>query len=340
MKIIAKLNKIALLAIIAVATFSCNNNDPVVNPTPVDNSIAGIASRDPNLSTLVQALTKTGLVSTVSASGSLTVFAPTNAAFSTFLTANGFANLDAVPVDALKEILSNHVVQGTKPSTALVDQSYIKTLAKGWASTTNTLSMFVDKTNGVKINGVSKVTTANILATNGVIHVVDAVIGLPTIVTHAVANPAFKILVKVVTSTVANGNGFGDQSAIATALTTNTTPLTVFAPTDAAFVTATTGTGFAVGASPATVTKVLQYHVVAGNNLAGSLVDNTDITTVATEPASTMFQKLKVFTLGPLGPRLQDKATAPNNISKIIATDVQCTNGVIHAIDKVLQPNL
>ena len=331
MRIISNLKKLAVLCFVTTAIISCNNDDYVA-PLPVDNSIAGIASRDAQFTVLVDALSRAGLVNTLKGTGPFTVFAPTNTAFNAFLTANGFANLDAVPVPLLKEILLNHVVSGAVQSTALTT-GYIKTLAKGSASSTNTLSMYVNTANnGVRLNGVSGVTTPNILATNGVIHVVNAVIGLPTIVTHTVANPNFEKLKLLVTSPA--------QSAVLAALS-GSGPLTVFAPLNAAVDAATGSGGFASGASDAAVTRVLQYHVVAGNNLAASLVDNTDITSVANQPGSTtVFQTLKVFTSAPLGPRLQDKATAPNNISKIVATDVQCSNGVIHAVDKVLQPNL
>lgn len=335
-----KLSALALVAFLAFATTSCSDDDATpVQPAPADTSITALAVATPQLSTLVQALTKAGLTDTFKNPGTYTVFAPTNDAFSAFLTANNFANLDAVPLPLLTEVLKNHVLTSRLASTALTT-GYVKTLAKGAAST-NTLSMFVNTANSkVILNGGAEVKTPNIAASNGIIHIVDKVIGLPSIVDHAKANPLLSLLVKVVTSTVTNGNGFGDQSAVATALTTNTTPLTVFAPIDAAFVTATTAPGFATGATGAPVTKVLQYHVVAGNNLAASLQNDTELTTIATNPADALLQKLRVFTNAPLGARLQDKATAPNNISKIIATDIQCTNGVVHAIDKVLQPNL
>lgn len=61
------------------------------------------------------------------------------------------------------------------------------------------MSMYVDLSSGVKLNGVAKVTTADVMASNGVIHVVDAVIGLPTIVTHATANANFTSLVGALT---------------------------------------------------------------------------------------------------------------------------------------------
>jgi len=188
MKIVSKL-KMAL-ACIAFLSFvvSCDNDDD--NSKPVDNTITGIAVKNSNLKILVQALTRAELAATLQGTGPFTVFAPTDAAFTAFLKTTPYATINDVPKDVLTQILLNHVVSGTAKSTDL-QTGYIKTLAKGGASTTNTLSMYVDLTSGVKLNGVAKVTTADVMASNGVIHVVDAVIGLPTIVTHATANSNF-----------------------------------------------------------------------------------------------------------------------------------------------------
>lgn len=225
MKIISNLRKIALFAFITAAGFtSCDSDDGIIL-LPTDNSIVGIAQRTPELSILVQALGKTGLVTTLGGNDVYTVFAPTNTAFNTFLTANNFANLDAVPIPTLKEILLNHVIAGKKTSTDLTT-GYLKTLAKGSASGTNTLSMFVNTASGVRLNGVSSVATPNVAASNGVIHIVDAVIGLPTIVTHAAANPSFSTLAGIVTSAA--------QSGVLTTLQ-SAGPFTVFAPTNDAF---------------------------------------------------------------------------------------------------------
>jgi uncharacterized surface protein with fasciclin (FAS1) repeats len=325
-----KLNFFSIFAIFAILFTSCSDDDNQETVVIPDFTITGLASGRSDLTILVQALTRAGLAGTLQGAGPYTVFAPTNTAFTSFLSANGYANLEAVPVPALKEILLNHVISGDIESTDLVNNTYVKTLAKGTASSTNTLSMYVNTTSGVRLNGVSSVTTANILATNGVIHIVNAVIGLPTIITHAAANPNFSTLVTVVTSTATNGNGFGDQSAVAAALS-NTTTKTVFAPTNTALTAATTGSGFAVGATPAQVSKVLQYHVTtAGNVLAAALTNGQVIPTI-TSPV----QNLTINLTG--GAKINDTTATPSNI---IITDVQCSNGVIHAVDKVLQPTL
>lgn len=331
MKNFAKLIKLTLIATTFVTMFSCSDDDgPVV--TPPNNSIAAVASRAPQFTSLVAALDKAGLAQTLDQNGPFTVFAPTNDAFSAFLTANNFASLDDVPVAVLKEVLLNHVVMGTNLSTNL-SSGYVKSMGKGSASTTNTLSLYIDTTTGVKINGVATVTNADILASNGVIHEVDAVIGLATIVDHAIANPNFSTLVTVVTSTDTNGNGFGDQSAVATALTTNTSPLTVFAPINAAFASAIGPGGFAENATPAQVSAVLQYHVTAAGNVQSSSLTNGQVVPMITDPV----QNITIDLSAPTMPKITDQSTTQANI---IVVDVQCANGIIHAVDKVLQPSL
>ncbi len=327
-----------ILACFALVFTSCDEDDITV--APADNTITGIASRTADLSILVQALTRADLATTLQGSGPFTVFAPRNAAFTAFLSANGFANLDAVPVPVLREILLNHVISGEFESTDLVNNTYIKTLGKGSASSTNTLSMYVNTTSGVRLNGVSSVVTTtpgatfDIIASNGVVHVVDAVIGLPTIVTHVQANPAFDTLEAVVTST---SGAFGNQGAVLTALTTNTSPLTLFAPNNAAFTAATTGTGFAVGASATQVTTVLLYHAtgaLGGNILSSALTNSLGNIPMATSP----IQNTTVNITG--GAKIIDQAGNNCNILVPSAVDIQCANGVIHGIDRVLRPVL
>ncbi len=314
--------KTILLAFIAISSLtitSCSDDDDDSTPA-VDNTITGVASRTANLSTLVSALNRAGLASTLQGSGPFTVFAPTNAAFSTFLTANGYANIDAVPVAALKEILLNHVVNGENLSTSLTT-GYVKTLGKGAASTTNTLSMYINKTSTVRINGVATVTTADVDASNGVVHIVDAVIGLPTIVTHAVANPDFDTLEAAL--------GYNPASNFIGVLSGATSsPFTVFAPTNAAFgdfLTETTYSGLA--AIPANVLeKTLKYHVVTSTNaLAASLSNDQVIGTFSGQNVTVKTSPT----------RLRDVSGRDCNI---VNTDVQCSNGVIHVLSKVLLP--
>jgi uncharacterized surface protein with fasciclin (FAS1) repeats len=275
---------------------------------------------------LVQALDKAGLVATLQGAGPYTVFAPDNDAFIAFLADNGFATLDDVPLPLLTEVLKNHVVMGALQSTALTNNTYIKTLGKGSASSTNTLSMYVKIAGAtVTLNGGAEVVEANIIASNGVIHIVDEVIALPTVVTHALANPNFSSLVGALT-----GAGQPDFVSILSGVG----KFTVFAPTNTAFTNLNTelAPGGIAGVSAANLTKVLQYHVVSpANVLAGELTNNQIVTPIL-DPAQTFTIELPTT-----GAQIKD---ASNRTSKIIITDVQCSNGVIHAVDKVLLPVL
>ncbi len=308
-----------------VTFVACNDDDD--NNSNAGRTIAQIATSTSDLSILVDALDRADLVETLNGTTNYTVFAPNNAAFTAFLQANGFANLDAVPVAALKEILLNHVIAGEVTSNQLTT-SYVKTLGKGTASSTNTLSMFVNTSSGVVLNGGSAnggatVTTADIQASNGVIHLVNAVIGLPTIANHSIANPNFSILVQALTR--------ADQPDFVGILSgTENAPFTVFAPIDAAFVSLLGELELAnLAAIPqATLEKTLKYHVVTGANvLSTSLTNGMSVDTFAEDPFTINLTN---------GAKITD---ANGRISNIIATDVQASNGVIHAIDTVLLPN-
>lgn len=313
--------KIMLVFAIAISTFSCSDDD---NNQP--QTIADIASANPNLSILVQALNRAGLVSTFDSTGDYTVFAPTNDKFNAFLSANNFATINDVPLPLLTEVLKNHVLAESFTSSEL-STGYVKTLAKGSASSTNTLSMYIDLTSGVKINGGASngganvvLTSANIQASNGVIHVVDNVIGLPNVVNHAIANPNFSSLVSTLT-----GAGQPDFVTILSGVG----PFTVFAPTNAAF----TALGPELAAIPFTpttsqLTTVLQYHVVSpANVLAGTISNGMMVTPLAGG----------IFTINTTsGAKITDEFGRETNI---VATDVQASNGVIHVVDRVLLPD-
>jgi uncharacterized surface protein with fasciclin (FAS1) repeats len=291
------------IATIALTMFSCSDDDN--NSTPVDNTVTGLAVRTPDLSLLVQALTKAGLADDLQAAGPFTVFAPTNQAFiDAGYTAAAIEALPASGIPALKELLLNHVVSGAVQSSGLTDDSYIKTLGKGAASSTNTLSMFVDTTGGVTLNGSSSVITTtnggtfNIIASNGVIHLVDEVITLPTIVDHALANDNFTDLVGLLSA----------QGLVPTLDGTVSSPFTVFAPINSAFTPAVEGVYGSLTSD--NKTNLLKYHVVGGVNVLSNAISITGVSI--------------------------DDASATNKT--IIVKDVQCSNGIIHAVDGVLIP--
>ena len=319
MKKIKFISKLSLIAFALFATVSCDdNNDPVKQP----ETIAEIAAATPGFETLVAALDRAGLVETLNSPGAYTVFAPTNTAFQAFLSANNFANLNAIPVNVLKQVLLNHVVAGKNLSTSL-STGYVNTLAT-YSDTKLNLSMFINTAGGVKLNGVSKVTTADINATNGVIHIVDAVIGLPTVVTFATADPTFSTLVAALT----RESSFTFVSTLSK--TEAPAPFTVFAPTNAAFTSLLSELELTdLAAIPTEIlSATLSMHVLAGANVQSSALTN-DMT------INTLGGPITAYTTG--GATLKD---ANNRVSKIVAVNVQAVNGVIHVIDTVILPPL
>lgn len=324
MKNLLKFRPLGVLVLLLVTGISCTKDDNETEMTPstqVNSSISEIAVTNPDFSIFSEALSKADLTGTLTAKGTYyTVFAPTNAAFTAFLKTTPYKSIFEVPRDVLLQILSNHIVKGKLKSTDL-KTGYIKTLAKGGASSSNTLSMFVDTSNGVKLNGVSKVIKADIMAVNGVMHIVDAVIPLPTIVDHALANPNFSVLVAALT--------YNPSSGFAAILSgTTSSPFTVFAPTNDAFVSFLGETGFSgLSAIPANVLeKTLKYHVVAGANvLSSQLSDNQVVGMFSGQNVTVKFTPTRLVDVN-------------NRNCNIIAVDVQCSNGVIHVLDKVLLP--
>ena len=256
---------------------------------------------------------------TLSGAGPFTVFAPTNAAFADLLKTLNLTKLEDVPVATLKSILLYHVVSGDVRSTQL-STGYINSLSPFATSTVN-MSLYVEKTSGVKINKDVTVTTADVVASNGVVHVVDKVIVPPTVVNHALNNPLFSTLVAALTR--------ADLGVNYVQILSGSGPFTVFAPTNDAFKALLIELNVAnLAAIPAaTLNAVLQYHVVKDANVrSAQLTNGQQVTTFGGA-------KFTVNTTG--GAKITD---AKNRVSNIVAVDVQGANGVVHAVDKVILP--
>jgi uncharacterized surface protein with fasciclin (FAS1) repeats len=135
------------------------------SPTANLGTIVDVAVANGNFTTLVQAVTAAGLVETLSSEGPFTVFAPTDEAFANVPAAT-LESLLADP-EALANVLTYHVVAGKVMSTDVVNLDS--------ATTVQGQDLTIDTSNGVMINN-AKVITADIETSNGVIHVIDAVL--------------------------------------------------------------------------------------------------------------------------------------------------------------------
>ena len=310
-----KLTLRALVSLVLVSLFitSCSDDDnvvPIIEPEdPVmEMDIAETAIATDDLSSLVAALERANLVATVQGDGPFTVFAPTNDAFATFLSDNGFASLEDVPVDVLTQVLLNHVVAGNNLSTAL-STGYISSSSTAGVGD-RALSLYVDTSDGVKING-STVTTADVETSNGVVHIVDQVIGLPNIVDHALNNSNLTALVGALTT---------DGNTTFTDLLSSTDEIfTVFAPIN---------TGFDAFTNPNSndLNQILSNHVLVGSALVAGDLSNSYASTAATNNDGDALS-LYVNT---------DDGVSLNGTSTVAIADIVATNGIIHAVDQVI----
>jgi transforming growth factor-beta-induced protein len=266
-----------------------------------------------NFKTLVAAVQAAGLADTLKGPGPFTVFAPTDAAFA----ALPGGSLDALLKDParLREVLLYHVVAGTVASADVVKLTQAKTV--GGADVTVSVSGST-----VKIND-AVVTAVDIKATNGVIHVIDKVL-VPAATAPVATTPV--PLVSIVDTAVAAGTFKTLVAAVQAAGLADTLqgpgPLTVFAPTDAAFAALPAGALDALLKDPARLREVLLYHVVSGAVTSADVVKLTQAKPVG---AGTLAISASGSTV-----RVNDAA--------ITAVDVRASNGVIHVIDKVLIP--
>lgn len=351
------IQKFIFILAVSSSFISCSDDTQTIAKFP---TIVEIATADPaNFSILKDALVKTGLDVTLNTPGSYTVFAPTNAAFTTAGISSAYINAlvptvpaDLIAINNLKQVLQYHVIGiGTRANDLIANSAtgitgYTKTFANTTTTSTLKLSMFVNQVgtdvliNGGATNGGAKVTTSDIDASNGIVHVIDNVLALPTILKLTIANPDYSTLVSVVTST---GGTFGDQTAVKNALAAATAaaPLTLNTPNNAAFTSALDlANGGFIPAAPtaAQVTTLLKYHVISGNRLKSFFTEGL-VTNTITSPVQTV----KSLIAGTGGARLEDKGSITpviRNISIFKINDIQAVNGVIHTIDKVLQPVL
>ena len=172
----------------------------------------------------------------------------------------------------------------------------------------------------ITINGMADLTGQTLLASNGIIHIVNHVLELPTIMDHIIANPNLSVLANAL-ETNTDFNFTTELSSI------NNGPYTVMAPLNSGF--STLSTELTPPISQATMAEVLKYHVVlTSNSLSNSLTDGAVINTF--EGSTFTIQST------PANFRIKDDN---NRLANFTTKDIQCYNGIIHIVDRFLKPN-
>jgi transforming growth factor-beta-induced protein len=293
-------------------------------------SIAETADAAGTFDTLLAALTEAELAATFADddAGPFTVFAPTDAAFAQLLEDLDLTPAELLAREDLADILTFHVVDGqvlAADVVALIDSGDGSAEVTTLNGAVLTLTL-VD--GGVVINGTVNVVQTDILATNGVIHVIDAVLLPPqeatllSITATADAAGSFTTLLAALTEAELAAT-FADDAA---------GPYTVFAPTDTAFTELLED----LGATPAELlaredlADILTYHVVEGQVLAADV-----LALIAAGEGTAEVTTLNgaVLTL-----TVVDGGVVINGTVNVVDTDILATNGVIHVIDAVLLP--
>ncbi|NLX29317.1 MAG: T9SS type A sorting domain-containing protein [Bacteroidales bacterium] len=268
-----------------------------------DSTVVDVVVNSPNHTTLEAAVVAAGLADDLSGAGPFTVFAPTDAAFAA-LPEGTIPALLADPTGALADILKYHVLAGSVKSTDLSNEMTATTLlGKDITVTVNA--------NGVFINN-AKVTVADIMTDNGVVHVIDAVLLPNTTVYDIIANSPEHSTLESALNAAGLVDALGGHG-----------PFTVFAPTNTAFKALPSGTLSALLADPTgALADILKYHVVGGDYSSSDFFLLSSLTTLLGKDVEVTVKSTGIFI----------------NNARITVSDIKADNGVVHVIDAVLIP--
>ena len=320
--------KSRLLAVLATSAFlaACGgSDDEVLSPS---GDVAQVASVE-GYSALLAAAQKAGLAAALTdPTATLTVFAPTDAAFDTLATTLGFANasamVGALDADTLDKILSYHVLPTRQTSSALASGGATQATLYNFPGNTPA-TIGIDTSTGFALVDAAlnraMVSAADVPATNGILHGIDKVLvppGVLNLVQMAQSNPDFSVLVEAVVTANLAGTLSGPG------------PFTVFAPTNGAFVAALAELATTKPAllARADLGAILSYHALNGDVRAAdveALPKPAVINTLLTGKTFSVDANLAI-------------TDGIGRMAMLVATDVVGSNGVIHAIDKVLLP--
>jgi transforming growth factor-beta-induced protein len=324
------MKKIGTAIAIGAAGFAAATSIAAASPAQTtamgQKNIVQTAVAAGKFNTLVTLVKQAGLAGTLSAPGSVTVFAPTDQAFANLKKSDpALYQKVATNKKLLKSVLTYHVISKRIPAAAAIVAAKKGLKVKSLQGESIALSL---KGGKIVLNGKARVVMSDVKASNGVIHAIDAVLVPPSlsqppaptqsIVQIAAGNADFSTLVSLV-----------QKAGLVEALSAPG-PFTVFAPTNEAFAKlakAAPATYAAVVADPALLAKVLTYHVVAGD------IKSAQAIAVARQNGGVKALEGEAISLS-----LKDGKLTLNGSAAVVAADIRATNGVIHVIDTVIVP--
>jgi uncharacterized surface protein with fasciclin (FAS1) repeats len=301
-------------AMVTVADLSADNGvvhviDAILlpSPPPPSNTVYDVVSNSDIHSTLSQAISIAGFVDFLSSDQyTFTLFAPTDAAFSVFNESDLATILN--DLEYLQSVLKYHLVDGVLYSSDLSDQMVISSYQGNLEVT------FVDDM--VYINE-ALVTVVDIVADNGIVHVIDAVL-IPEEAPLTVADIISYSENHSTLKTALNASGLNETLS-------GEGPYTVFAPTDDAFAQLPDGTLDLLLSDPTgQLTNILLNHVHSGNVLSTDLSDQMMIPTMYNDQLTVNIDDVMMTVM--VGDALVTEA------------DLLASNGVVHVVNSVLLP--
>jgi len=348
---------LALLLAFAMIVAACSSDSEetttTTEPVMEEQSVLDLAIEAGQFSTLIAAIDAAGLSETLESEGPFTVLAPTDAAFDAAFEALGITAEELLANPALADILTYHVL----PQEA--DSQLVATLDGSSVATVNGQSVDISVVDGQIMINEATVVSADLVADNGIVHVIDAVL-LPPDVAEALGvamaddmddemaedttttTEATTTTTEAMAPTIAEivaASAAADQPEFTVLLAALETaelvdalngegPFTVFAPTDAAFGALLEELGVTAEellANPE-LANILLYHVVSGEFLAADVID------LAPVDVPTLFEENTISIA------VVDGSVVINDVATVIRPDVMASNGVIHVIDVVLVP--
>ncbi|MEL6917295.1 MAG: fasciclin domain-containing protein [Bacteroidota bacterium] len=315
MKKMLQVYKFPFFLLALLLTASCSSDDEgSTDPGPTQQTgptLVELAQDNPELSSLVAALEAAdgNLTTVLSGEGPFTVFAPSNTAFEIFLDGRALGD---IPTDVLSQVLLNHVVAGENFSNSL-NTGYVSSLSTAGVGGNN-LSVLISTTNGVSINRSSTVTVPDLDASNGVVHIVDAVIGLPTVSDHVMANDDLIEFVDAL------GDGTPDTDFLD--ILSGEGPYTLFAPNNESSINFSNPDGNEIS-------NVIFNHILLNTAILSTEFETSyDMTTAAT---NTDGDNLNIFVNTLDGVLLNGTSTVKDGNADVVAT-----NGIVHLVDGVI----
>lgn len=329
-----------MIALVAIASFiSCDKREQyIAAPPALTENIITVASKEANLSVFVAAVKRVQLDVDMALLGNYTIFAPTDAAFS----AAGITSavVASMPIDQLRAVLRNHLISGRILSTDLLpgpNAAYLSVQREILNCSFYSGQFFINA---------KKISTANLLSLNGVLHKIDGVLipAVSNLSGSLAANANLSFLSAAIV-----------RAGLTTTLNTTTTLLTIFAPTNAAFQAAGFADIAAINAAdPVVLSNILRYHVIPSSTLISSVltspfnragrafsIDFTNGSSLVTAQGTSV-------TMAVSGSGVTVKGTSNPSASNVTSSDflyfagnaasAGVRPGVLHIIDRVLLP--